>query len=93
MRSLPSIDPSTMVPRTQTADDDPMATCLARGAGTFDLTDIGGETGDGQRADNTELVDDSAVSEIVRTVLSVRAAGATFRGDPLWVWRRSWRCP
>jgi len=40
---------------------------------------VGGQPGYGQRADETELVDEPEETEIVRIVLSLRAGGASFR--------------
>jgi DNA invertase Pin-like site-specific DNA recombinase len=40
---------------------------------------VGGQPGYGRRADEAELVDDPAESQIVQIVLTMRAAGASYR--------------
>ena len=40
---------------------------------------VGGQPGYGQRADETELVDDPGESEVVRLALTLRSAGASYR--------------
>jgi len=40
---------------------------------------VGGQPGYGQQADETELVDDPAESQIVQIVLAMRSAGASYR--------------